>query len=78
MGLMLSFVNLLQVGFFIYYCLEAGDISPAGPVPADSLFIYRPDKRIEVWRFFFYMLIHAGWVDLSSQEILQLPSLRFP
>jgi hypothetical protein len=26
------------------------------------VFIYRPDKRLEVWRFLFYMVLHAGWV----------------
>jgi rhomboid-related protein 1/2/3 len=50
----------LQVGFFVYYALEAGDLDARGPVPANSIFIYRPDKRLEVWRFVFYMLIHAG------------------
>lgn len=49
-----------QLGFFIYYTVTTGEVNPAGPVPIDSIFIYRPDKRIEIWRFILYMMLHAG------------------
>lgn len=55
-----SFFFNLQLGFFIYHTLTSGQPGLAGPVPIDSMFIYRPDKRQEVWRFVFYMVLHAG------------------
>jgi rhomboid-related protein 1/2/3 len=51
---------MLQLSFFTYYTVVMGEMNPAGPVPIDSIFIYRPDKRTEVWRFLFYMVLHAG------------------
>jgi hypothetical protein len=53
-------VHLFQLGFFTYYTVAMGGVNPSGPVPIDSVFIYRPDKRLEVWRFLFYMVLHAG------------------
>lgn len=50
----------LQLGFFTYYSVSTGELNPAGPVPIDSVFIYRPDKRLEIWRFLLYMMLHAG------------------
>jgi rhomboid-related protein 1/2/3 len=52
--------GLFQLGFFTYYSVSTGELNPAGPVPIDSIFIYRPDKRIEIWRFLLYMMLHAG------------------
>lgn len=49
-----------QLGFFAYYTVTNGHAALAGPVPIDSIFIYRPDKKAEVWRFFTYMFLHAG------------------
>ncbi|ELU08332.1 hypothetical protein CAPTEDRAFT_138117, partial [Capitella teleta] len=65
-------VSLIEIGFFVYYALEAGSLSTTGPVPSNSIFVYRPDKRIEVWRFLFYMLIHAGWVHLFFNLMVQI------
>lgn len=53
-----------QLGFFTYYTVTTGHAALAGPVPIDSVFIYRPDKKAEVWRFFTYMFLHAGLVPL--------------
>jgi rhomboid-related protein 1/2/3 len=52
--------RVFQLGFFTYYTVAMGGVNPSGPVPIDSVFIYRPDKRLEVWRFLFYMVLHAG------------------
>lgn len=43
-----------------------------GPVPIDSLFIYHPDKRHELWRFMTYMFLHAGWFHLGFNLLIQL------
>lgn len=58
-----NFFISFQLGFFAYYTLISGQAEQAdqaGPVPFDSLFIYRPDKRQEIWRFLLYMILHAG------------------
>ncbi|XP_050295712.1 protein rhomboid [Anthonomus grandis grandis] len=65
-------VTLVELGFFIYYSVSKGELNPAGPVPVESIFIYRPDKRIEIWRFLFYMLLHAGWLHLGFNLVVQL------
>nr|CAD7434109.1 unnamed protein product [Timema monikensis] len=55
-----------RLGFFTYYTVAMGEINPSGPVPIDSVFIYRPDKRLEIWRFLFYMVLHAGGIGLRG------------
>ncbi|GAB0098281.1 Protein rhomboid [Sergentomyia squamirostris] len=70
--LFVIFVTLVELGFFTYHTLTSGQADPAGPVPIDSMFIYRPDKRQEVWRFLFYMVLHAGWFHLGFNLVVQL------
>ncbi|UYV75293.1 RHBDL3 [Cordylochernes scorpioides] len=65
-------VTLLELGIFIYYAVTMGELTPQGPVPTDSLFIYRPDRRGQVWRFLLYMLVHAGCVHLLFNLTVQL------
>ncbi|GFY67055.1 protein rhomboid [Trichonephila inaurata madagascariensis] len=70
--LFILLVTLVELGFFTYYTASTGEITTTGPVPIDSPFIYRPDKREEVWRFFFYMLLHAGWIHLLFNLLVQV------
>ncbi|PNF40734.1 hypothetical protein B7P43_G00652, partial [Cryptotermes secundus] len=63
---------VFQLGFFTYYTVAMGGVNPSGPVPIDSVFIYRPDKRLEVWRFLFYMVLHAGWLHLLFNLLVQV------
>ncbi|XP_054159196.1 protein rhomboid-like [Oppia nitens] len=65
-------ITLIELLFFIYYSTVFGGITTSGPVPIDSMFIYRPDKRLEIWRFFFYMVLHVGWVHLLFNLLVQL------
>ncbi|XP_064478990.1 protein rhomboid-like isoform X2 [Ornithodoros turicata] len=65
-------VTLVELGFFTYYTVITGAVTTTGPVPIDSFFIYRPDKRIEVWRFIFYMVLHAGWIHLLFNLLVQM------
>ncbi|KAH8303763.1 hypothetical protein KR018_001538 [Drosophila ironensis] len=65
-------VFLWQLGFFVYHSLITGEAAPRGPIPSDSMFIYRPDKRHEIWRFLFYMVLHAGWLHLGFNVAVQL------
>lgn len=56
--------------YLYYYSLTLGSTpapgdmwaSVAAPVPMDSVFIYRPDKRQQLWRFMLYMFLHVGYV----------------
>ncbi|XP_076310078.1 rhomboid serine protease stem cell tumor isoform X2 [Tachypleus tridentatus] len=70
--LFIIIITLIELGFFSYYTVSMGEITTTGPVPIDSLFIYRPDKRLEVWRFFFYMVLHAGWIHLLFNLLVQV------
>ncbi|KAF7265680.1 hypothetical protein GWI33_020764 [Rhynchophorus ferrugineus] len=70
--LFIIIITLIELAFFIYYLVSTGEINPAGPVPIESIFIYRPDKRLEIWRFLFYMLLHAGWLHLCFNLVVQL------
>ncbi|KOX72829.1 Protein rhomboid [Melipona quadrifasciata] len=46
-----------------------GEVNTSGPVPIDSVFIYRPDKRLELWRFAFYMFLHAGISNVPNTPL---------
>ncbi|XP_063980370.1 protein rhomboid [Diachasmimorpha longicaudata] len=75
--LFIILITLVELGFFTYYTVSMGEVNPSGPVPIDSVFIYRPDKRLELWRFAFYMFLHAGWLhllfNLGVQVVVGLP-----
>jgi rhomboid-related protein 1/2/3 len=62
-------VSTIEVICFIYHFITNHTKSS---VPIDSIFIYRPDKKHEVWRFFLYMLLHAGWFHLTFNLIVQI------
>ncbi|KAF0300919.1 Protein rhomboid [Amphibalanus amphitrite] len=73
-------VTLLELGFFIYYTVTgAEDVAEHGgvptsvsPVPIDSVLLYRPDRRWQLWRFFTYMVLHASWWHLIFNLLVQL------
>ncbi|XP_017028847.1 protein rhomboid isoform X2 [Drosophila kikkawai] len=65
-------VTVVELGFFVYHSLVTGEAAARGPIPSDSMFIYRPDKRHEIWRFLFYMVLHAGWLHLGFNVAVQL------
>ncbi|ALC42852.1 stet [Drosophila busckii] len=70
--LFIILVTIIELGFFVYHTLVAGEAAPSGPIPTDSMFIYRPDKRYEIWRFVLYMVLHAGWFHLGFNVVIQL------
>ncbi|EDV96426.1 protein rhomboid isoform X1 [Drosophila grimshawi] len=65
-------VTIIELAFFVYHSLAMGETAPSGPIPTDSMFIYRPDKRHEIWRFVLYMVLHAGWFHLGFNVAVQL------
>lgn len=70
--LFIILMTFIELGFFAYNTITSGPAEPAGPIPIDSMFIYRPDKRHEIWRFIFYMVLHAGWFHLGFNLCIQL------
>ncbi|XP_074603131.1 protein rhomboid-like [Brevipalpus obovatus] len=66
-------ITIIELAFFTYYSVESyGRIGVVSPIPVDSVLIYRPDKRTEIWRFFFYIFLHAGWVHLTFNLLVQV------
>ena len=66
---------ILEVISFAYIAVQAGtasDSSVINVVAQESIFIYRPDARSEIWRFFTYCLIHANWMHLLFNLIFQI------
>ncbi|GAU96656.1 hypothetical protein RvY_08074 [Ramazzottius varieornatus] len=66
------FITLAELTVFVYHWITVGELSTIGPVPVDSVLIYRPDQRIQVWRFLSYVLIHAGWFHLAFNLLVQV------
>lgn len=62
-------VSVIEVMCFVYHLITNPTNSS---VPIDSIFIYRPDKKHEIWRFLLYMLLHAGWFHLTFNLIVQV------
>jgi rhomboid-related protein 1/2/3 len=62
-------VSVIEIVVFVYHLLTN---PPNSSVPIDSIFIYRPDKKQEIWRFLLYMLLHAGWFHLTFNLIVQI------
>lgn len=60
-------VSIIEIICFIYHF-----ITDPSNVPIDSVLIYRPDRKSEIWRFFLYMLLHAGWFHLTFNLIVQI------
>ncbi|XP_077980017.1 rhomboid-related protein 2-like [Glandiceps talaboti] len=77
------FISMLEVGVYAYYAnqniklededgIETKTDYLTGPVPEISPFLYIPAKRLELWRFFTYILIHAGLEHLIFNIVIQL------
>ncbi|EDV96419.1 protein rhomboid [Drosophila grimshawi] len=56
-------VSLLEIFVFLYV---------GSAPPEDSLLIYRPDRRLQLWRFVSYALLHASWLHLGFNVVTQL------
>lgn len=63
-------VTIIEFSVFVFITCTQDNSSQS--VPIDSIFIYRPDKKHEIWRFIFYMLLHASWFHISFNLIMQV------
>ncbi|XP_015903155.1 rhomboid-related protein 2 [Parasteatoda tepidariorum] len=68
----LLLISLVEIGVFIYYCVQYQELSASRPVPIESPLIYNPYRRYEAWRYLTYMLIHAGGVHIFFNLLIQL------
>lgn len=66
------FLSIIEIIVFIYYGVTMGNVTASGPVPFESPLIYDPYKRYEAWRYISYMLIHAGWMHITFNVLVQL------
>lgn len=67
------FTSIFELFSFVYYALRSEEpLSLTGPVPFASKLIYNPYRRFEIWRYFTYMFIHAGYWHISFNLLIQL------
>ncbi|CAD5123641.1 DgyrCDS11968 [Dimorphilus gyrociliatus] len=66
------FVVILEIVCYLYYAIKEGSFKLSGSVPNQSFLLYTPDRRQELWRFVFYMFLHAGWIHLSFNFLVQI------
>ncbi|XP_022656448.1 uncharacterized protein LOC111272254 isoform X2 [Varroa jacobsoni] len=70
--LFILFVTICQIALFTYYSLTVGPAGLSTPIPAQSIFIFNPGYKFEIWRYFSYFLVHNGWLHLGFNIVIQL------
>ncbi|KAI8500069.1 Rhomboid- protein 3 [Branchiostoma belcheri] len=74
--LLMIILSLVQLGFYVYYAATWDRSTPvgwlSGPVPVNSPFIYSPARREQIFRFFTYIVLHAGVEHLVFNLAVQL------
>ena len=60
--LLVSIIEILCFLYHLMFCVAS----------VDSVFIYRPDKKNEIWRFVCYALLHSGWFHLTLNILVQV------
>ncbi|XP_067645905.1 protein rhomboid [Eurosta solidaginis] len=76
--LFMLLISVIEIAIFAYdsATIPAAETTqqliPHMPISSDSVFIYRPDRRLQVWRFVSYMFLHANWFHLGFNVVIQL------
>eukprot|EP00041_Stephanoeca_diplocostata_P004400 m.44462 g.44462 ORF g.44462 m.44462 type:complete len:365 (-) comp15095_c0_seq1:164-1258(-) len=68
-------ISIVQLGVFLHFSAEECDSQPTlseCPKSFSSKLAYRMCCREQVWRFFSYALVHAGWGHLLVNITVQL------
>ena len=55
---------------FFYDGINLSELHVEGPL--NSVLIYQPDKRHQLWRFVSYATLHAGWAHLTFNTLVQV------
>ena len=61
-----AITEAIQIVLFTYYCGIGNSVSSGLDSLLESPLIYRNDKRIQLWGFFTYGSLHAGWSHLVA------------
>jgi len=68
--------SVLMISIFLFHTVtfHQADVSVSwsGPAPLCSPLIFDPQQRIQVWRFFTYSLVHAGYEHILVNISLML------
>lgn len=70
--LFIILASLIEVAFYVYYCVQLREFSFTGPTPLHSPLIYDPHRRYEAWRFLSYALLHKGFIHIANNLVFQL------
>ncbi len=73
--LFLLLLSLAQISVFIWHVIALSNsgktVGPNGP-PYFGPLIFNPDKKVEVWRFLSYMMVHSGYFHIIFNLVIQL------
>lgn len=73
----ITIISIVEVSVFLYHVIDLTKnqgmtVTSSGPSPLCSALIYDPHRRYEVWRLLTYMMVHSGYVHITTNIIVQL------
>ncbi|KAI6184925.1 Rhomboid-like protein [Aphelenchoides bicaudatus] len=63
---------MISASTYTSRCKLTVNYLPNGPTPLNSVLIFNPYKKSQIWRFLTYMFIHVGYSHLIGNIIVQL------
>ena len=69
-------LTILNISIFTYHSIYFTSIGIpigwGGPAPLTSVLIFNPHKKVQIWRFFTYSLVHSGLEHILVNSVLLL------